>query len=173
MGVTGVPGFQRRTKFACPSGRNPLFSLSFEICFANIHHRNHHRHYIILVYRAGGLACFKVTGHGPPPVHDPGRCTPAGLKGWEDTKGRGARRGDHWCLLLSFFACGVPRRKVFENGRQHTRSVHLCIGSHIHKHNVYVVWYQGASVDICRNTCVASVEKRTNISKTRVDAAQF
>lgn len=35
VGVTGVPGFRRKTKFACPSERNSLFSS--EICFALIH----------------------------------------------------------------------------------------------------------------------------------------
>lgn len=37
VGVTGVPVLRRKTKFACPSERNPVFSLHLKICFALIH----------------------------------------------------------------------------------------------------------------------------------------
>lgn len=60
-------------------------------------------------------------------------------------------------MLVSFFLLLLVGtwRKVFENGANTFGSVHLRIANT----QRYVVWYQGASVDTCRITCVASVER--------------
>lgn len=49
-------------------------------------------------------------------------------------------------------------------------SVHLRI-AYTHTQR-YVVWYQWASVDICRNTCVASVERKEQIL-SRISHGRF
>lgn len=61
---------------------------------------------------------------------------------------------EYWCLS---FVCG-DGRKVFKKGANASgRSTCALL-----THEPYVVWYQGPSVDTCRDTYVASVEKKEN-----------
>lgn len=61
----------------------------------------HHRHYIILVYRAGGLALFQ--GTSPPPVHDPGRIRQPAPRIGRTRRGQGGATIGVCCFLLVGF----------------------------------------------------------------------
>jgi hypothetical protein len=142
-----------KLKFACPSERIPVFFLFIWTCFALIIIAISYRHYIILVYRAGGLYLLRDTPHpgSRPRTYMP----PAPRMGGHERSGQGR------VLVVPFcFVCG-DGRKVSKKRCQHIRSVHLRI-AHTQR---YVVWYQRPSVYTCRDTYVAFVEKRKQNSQ--------